>query len=397
MKTYVSLFSSAGVGDYGFYQAGFKLLASNELLERRMNVQLANHVADKDSAYILGDITDKKIQKRVVDEVNKYYADKEGSLDLLVATPPCQGISVANHFKKGEDIKRNSLVLESIVIAEQLKPKFIVFENVRRFLKTACTDVNGNTYEIREVINRHLSDDYKILGEEINFKDYGANSSRPRTLVISVRKDIDINPKDLMPKKQPAKTLRQVIGDLPSLNVMGEISDNDILHAFRPYRKDMRNWIHPLKQGESAFDNKDPKLRPHRVINGKIVPNVRKNRDKYTRQCWDKVAPAVHTRNDILASQNTVHPVDDRVFSIRELMRFMNVPSNFKWTSDNYDDLNNMSLDDKKKWLQLNAVTIRQSLGEAVPTIIFKQIGDNIIESMDELDADNKAKEVNYG
>lgn len=397
MKTYVSLFSSAGVGDYGFYQAGFKLLASNELLERRMNVQLANHVADKDSAYILGDITDKKIQKRVVDEVNKYYANKEGSLDLLVATPPCQGISVANHFKKGEDIKRNSLVLESIVIAEQLKPKFIVFENVRRFLKTACTDVNGNTYEIREVINRHLSDDYKIFGEEINFKDYGANSSRPRTLVISVRKDIDINPKDLMPKKQPAKTLRQVIGDLPSLNVMGEISDNDILHAFRPYRKDMRNWIHPLKQGESAFDNKDPKLRPHRVINGKIVPNVRKNRDKYTRQCWDKVAPAVHTRNDILASQNTVHPVDDRVFSIRELMRFMNVPSNFKWTSDNYDDLNNMSLDDKKKWLQLNAVTIRQSLGEAVPTIIFKQIGDNIIESMDELDADNKAKEVNYG
>ena len=394
MKTYVSLFSSAGVGDYGFYQAGFKLLASNELLERRMNVQLANHVADKDSAYILGDITDKKIQKRVVDEVNKHYADKEGSLDLLVATPPCQGISVANHFKKGEDIKRNSLVLESIVIAEQLKPKFIVFENVRRFLKTAC---NGNTYEIREVINRHLSDDYKIFGEEINFKDYGANSSRPRTLVISVRKDIDINPKDLMPKKQPAKTLRQVIGDLPSLNVMGEISDNDILHAFRPYRKDMRNWIHPLKQGESAFDNKDPKLRPHRVINGKIVPNVRKNRDKYTRQCWDKVAPAVHTRNDILASQNTVHPVDDRVFSIRELMRFMNVPSNFKWTSDNYDDLNNMSLDDKKKWLQLNAVTIRQSLGEAVPTIIFKQIGDNIIESMDELDADNKAKEVNYG
>lgn len=397
MKTYVSLFSSAGVGDYGFYQAGFKLLASNELLERRMNVQLANHVADKDSAYILGDITDKKIQKRVVDEVNKYYANKEGSLDLLVATPPCQGISVANHFKKGEDIKRNSLVLESIVIAEQLKPKFIVFENVRRFLKTACTDVNGNTYEIREVINRHLSDDYKIFGEEINFKDYGANSSRPRILVISVRKDIDINPKDLMPKKQPAKTLRQVIGDLPSLNVMGEISDNDILHAFRPYRKDMRNWIHPLKQGESAFDNKDPKLRPHRVINGKIVPNVRKNRDKYTRQCWDKVAPAVHTRNDILASQNTVHPVDDRVFSIRELMRFMNVPSNFKWTSDNYDDLNNMSLDDKKKWLQLNAVTIRQSLGEAVPTIIFKQIGDNIIESMDELDADNKAKEVNYG
>jgi DNA (cytosine-5)-methyltransferase 1 len=42
-----------------------------------------------------------------------------------------------------------------------------------------------------------------------------------------------------------------------------------------------------------------------------------KNGDKYKRQYWNKVAPCIHTRNDILSSQNTVHPVDDRVFSIR--------------------------------------------------------------------------------
>jgi DNA (cytosine-5)-methyltransferase 1 len=44
-----------------------------------------------------------------------------------------------------------------------------------------------------------------------------------------------------------------------------------------------------------------------------------KNGDKYKRQYWNKVAPCIHTRNDILSSQNTVHPVDDRVFSIRIL------------------------------------------------------------------------------
>lgn len=38
---YVSLFSSAGVGDFGFYKAGFNLIASNELIPRRMAVQLA--------------------------------------------------------------------------------------------------------------------------------------------------------------------------------------------------------------------------------------------------------------------------------------------------------------------------------------------------------------------
>ena len=155
------------------------------------------------------------------------------------------------------------------------------------------------------------------------------------------------------------------------------------LTSFRPYREDMRDWIHGLKQGESAFDNTDPKLRPHRVINGKVVFNVRKNGDKYKRQYWDKVAPAIHTRNDILASQNTVHPVDDRVFSIRELMRLMNVPAKFKWTPESYEYLNNLPIDEKKKWLKKNAITIRQSLGEAVPTIIFKEIGDKINLSLE--------------
>ena len=385
-KTYVSLFSSAGVGDYGFFKAGFKLLASNEIIERRLNVQLANNVANDKNAYILGDITKDEIKNKIIDRVNDYYANHEGSLDLLVATPPCQGISVANHHKKGTDILRNSLVLESILITEKLRPKFVVFENVKRFLKTACTDIDGSTYEIKEVIEKHLANDYLIFGQEVNFKDYGANSSRPRTLVILVRKDLNIDPQDLMPDKQPPKTLHQVIGKLPSLNVMGEVSKDDILHSFRAYRPDMREWIHPLKEGESAFDNKDPKLRPHRVINEEIVPNVNKNGDKYTRQCWDKVAPAIHTRNDILASQNTVHPSDDRVFSIRELMILMNVPSDFKWSTESYEELNTMSETQKKEWLKKYAITIRQSLGEAVPTIIFKEIGDKISSKINKSD-----------
>lgn len=178
---------------------GFKLIASNELLERRMNVQLANNIAEDNNAYIVGDITKKEIKQKIIKQVEKYTDD----LDLLVDTPPCQGISVANHFKKGKDIERNSLVLQSILIAEKLHPKIIVFENVHRFLKTVCTDVDGTVHEIKEVIYKHLIDKYDIYGEEINFKNYGANSSRPRTLVISTRKDLNIDPKSLMPKKQP--------------------------------------------------------------------------------------------------------------------------------------------------------------------------------------------------
>lgn len=391
-KSYVTLFSSSGVGDYGFHEAGFSLVASNELIERRMNVQRANALSKDPNAYITGDIQLEETKQSIYKQIDYWLSKhKKSGLDLLVATPPCQGISVANHYKKDSDLNRNSLVLQSILIAEKTYPKIIIFENTKRFLTTACTDIDGETYEINSVIQHHLSQKYNIFGTEINFKDYGANSSRPRTLVIALRKDIfpGINPADLLPDKHEAPTLKELIGDLPTLNVMGEIDSTDILHEFKPYREDMRNWIHDLKQDESAFDNVDLLKRPHRIVDGKIIQNTNKNGDKYKRQNWSKVAPAVHTRNDIMASQNTVHPVDDRVFSIRELMRMMNVPNKFRWTSETYKQLNALTLEEKKKWLKTNEINIRQSLGEAVPTIIFEKIGEKASDIIDKFSTSN--------
>jgi len=110
-------------------------------------------------------------------------------LDVLIATPPCQGMSVANHKKKDE-LKRNSLVVESIKMVEEIKPKFFVFENVRAFLTSICTDVDGKDKQIKEAIDCNLAGKYNILYRVVNFKDYGCPSSRTRTLVIGVRKDL---------------------------------------------------------------------------------------------------------------------------------------------------------------------------------------------------------------
>ena len=75
----------------------------------------------------------------------------------------------------------------------------------------------------------------------------------------------------------------------------------------------------------------------------------------------------------------------------------MNVPSEFKWAPEDYNYLNHLDIDEKKKWLKKHAITIRQSLGEAVPTIIFKEIGDNINFRMEEINATIKNKKINCG
>lgn len=56
-RTYISLFSSAGVGCYGFKLEGFECVATNELIERRLNIQKSNKKCKYPSGYICGDIT----------------------------------------------------------------------------------------------------------------------------------------------------------------------------------------------------------------------------------------------------------------------------------------------------------------------------------------------------
>lgn len=376
--SYVSLFSSAGLGCHGFKQAGFECVATAELLPRRLEVQKANNVAASKTGYILGDLSTTPVRDELFKEVENWRSETGGELTAVIATPPCQGMSVANH-KKRDELARNSLVVHSLKIIATLKPRFFLLENVRAFLTSACLDDDGETRSIGEAIDRQLSGHYAIKEQVVNLKDYGSPSSRTRTLVIGVRRDLhDVTPTNIWPQPVQAPMLKDLIYDLPRMTTMGQISSTDVYHGFRQYDERMRDWIHGIKPGESAFDNTSPEKRPHRIIDGKIVENKSSNGDKYRRALWNKVAPCVHTRNDILASQTTVHPEDDRVFSIRELSRMMGVPDSFRWAHFSLDELNNLPHESKIEFLRTHEINIRQCLGEGVPTPVFHAIAENM-------------------
>lgn len=383
--TYISLFSSAGIGCYGFKLENFDCIATNELITRRLDIQRFNNKCKYDGGYICGDITADDTKKLLYDQID-FWRKKENMsrVDVVIATPPCQGMSVANHKKSDTEIIRNSLVIESIKIIKEINPKFFVFENVPAFMKTVCTDIDGTDKAIATAIESNLGQAYSYVSRVINFKNFGACSSRQRTVVIGVSKDFadDISPLELYPDFVKEQTLREVIGHLRPLKEFGEIDKTDIYHSFRPYPEHMRSWIADIKEGESAFDNVDDNKKPHRIVDGRIVINQQKNADKYTRQYWDKVGPCIHTRNDQMASQNTVHPCDDRVFSIRELMLMMTVPHSFKWVETDFDTLNKLSFEEKRAFLKKEEIKIRQSLGEAVPTVIFQSIAKKIKSSL---------------
>lgn len=379
--TYVSLFSSAGVGCYGLSEEGFHCIATAELLDRRMDVQRFNHKCEFESGYIVGDLSEHDTKERVLKEVDRWHRMGNDAVDVLMATPPCQGISVINHKKTDKEIVRNSLVVESVELIKQIKPRFFIIENVAGFSKAHCADSRGRILEIGTFLDEELADDYVMYQRVLNFMNYGSRSSRTRTLVIgvSMRYKNELAPLELFPPYEREQTLREVIGAYPVLE-WGEIDANDFYHAFRTYRPSMRLWIHDLNEGESAFDNADPEKRPHHYKNGVRVENVRKTRDKYTRQLWDRFPQCVTTRNDQLAAQNTIHPEQDRVLSIRELMALMSIPPEFRWVDASLEELNALDDEEKRRIYKQHEMNIRQCIGEAVPTEVIRRIAHCIRE-----------------
>lgn len=380
-RTYITLFSSAGVGCYGFKLNGFDCIATNELLDVRLSVQKANHKCKYETGYIGGDITSEETHTKLFNEI-EMWKEREGlkQVDVVFATPPCQGMSTANYKKTDDEQIRNSLVVQAIKLISQIQPKIFIFENVRAFMKTICTDTDGADKPISESIYSNLADKYNIFHRVINFKDYGVPSSRPRTIVIGTSKEfLNLSPLSLFPSRHKEITLREAIGDLSSLDY-GQKDKEDYLHFARLFPIEQLDWIRNIKEGQSAFDQPIEFQPGHFDEQGnKVVNKGAYMGNKYRRLTWDKVCSCIHTRNDVLSSQDTIHPSDNRVLSIRELMRVMTIPTSFHWTD--YDD--SVTMENADDYLKENELNIRRCIGEAVPTQIMKSVSSKVKLALD--------------
>lgn len=419
--TYISLFSGAGVGCYGLLEEGFECVATNEILEKRLNIQRINRKCKLDESYISGDIKKPETKEKILKQIG-FYSKKFGNdrVDLVVATPPCQGMSVANHKKKNDEIKRNSLVVESIDLIKQIKPRFFILENVPSFYKTGCIDKNDNLLEIGSMIEQNLSGDYMLYDEVINFKNFGANSSRTRTLVIGVCKEFKdfTSALEFFPDFKQEKTLKEVIGSLKPLT-WGEYDSTDFYHSFRTYPKHMQEWIKDLKEGQSAFENvqdaisdlaylcsnegafesdylnpvqsnyqalmrKDsPKLYNHQATNHsqaaleklklinkeqgkeclpKNLHGKQQFKSTWGRLNWNKISPTIDTRFDTPSNGTNSHPKLHRSITPREASRIQSF-------SDNYIFYGNKT-------------SICKQIGNAVPPLLALALGKAILKNL---------------
>lgn len=114
----LSLFANIGVAEAYLQRIGFDVVVANELVERRAALYQKIYPKTK---MICGDITKKDTIDKLVS------ASVDGGVDIVMATPPCQGMSTAGQ-QKADDM-RNTLILPVVEIIKGINPKYIFIEN----------------------------------------------------------------------------------------------------------------------------------------------------------------------------------------------------------------------------------------------------------------------------
>lgn len=336
----LSLFSGAGIGETYFKKAGINVLVANELMPKRADLYKSTH---PETEVVCGDITNKLTQNEIYKAINKRR------IDFILASPPCQGFSVAGKNRRQDEIeadKRNTLFLIVLKFIKHLRPSFVLFENVPSLLKFKLPYKNKNK-KIMEILGEELGSKYKIEAKILNASDYGVPQNRERAIIKIYKKG---NIWDWPTPLKKKVTVREAIGYLPSLNP-GEKS-NIKWHFARPHSSDNILWMKHTPTGHSAFENKIyfPQKKDGTRIKG--------FESSYRRIKWDEPAPTITIRSDCISSQRNVHPgrlledgtySDPRVLTPLELMILDSLPKNWK-IPDNTPEL-----------------LIRQVIGESIP------------------------------
>lgn len=403
----VSLFSSAGIGELGIQAAGLEVVLANELLPQRVAMYRENFK----HAVLQGDIRTKKNE---IIELAAEFAGQE-EIFLLYVTPPCQGMSSNGLGKlnaevaagrRGREDDRNRLVIPAMDVAVALRPRWVLFENVPGMERTSIRTSGSKTENIISYMARRLGREYVGRAEIVACEDYGIPQRRKRLITIFTR---DPGGREhyeksgcsfLAPlRKKRRITLREAIGSLPPLDARpgkNEARDFHPYHFVPVMGANKYEWVRRTKEGETAFNNQcinrscRSKTNPgHKdvLVNGKWVsskeipiycqkcgsllprPHVieggkprllRGFHSAYRRMKWDEPARTL-TQNFIYeASDNKIHPSQNRVLSVYEAMILQTI-DRYKYA---------FKIDGR----DVSTAQIAEVIGESVPAHLIENI-----------------------
>lgn len=180
--------------------------------------------------------------------------DKDIKVDLIMHGSPCQDFSTAGKQAGGDKGSgtRSSLMYETLRIVEKLKPKYVIWENVKNLLGKK----HKHNFDAYQEAMSKLG--YRNYYQILNAKDYGVPQNRERVFTVSIRDDIECDFK--FPEKQPLNhRLKDILED--NVDERYYLSDEQVsrikLSSFSQACRRIQES--DISQTLCARDYKDPK------------------------------------------------------------------------------------------------------------------------------------------
>lgn len=284
--TVISLFSGCGGSSLGYMWAGFRelLAVDND----------ANSVATFRLNFPRVLCWRMDIREVTGPEILKRCGTKKGELDILDASPPCQGFSTAGRRKVTDP--RNDLFLDFVRLIRDLEPKVFLMENVSGMAKGR---MRGRFNEIQRELKALP---YRVKCKLMNAKWYGVPQSRQRLIWIGVHESLGKDP--TFPEAgRKVVTLREALRNVPAGLGDGE---------FTGERLELSKQIRRYRDGASVHQGRSFNLK---------------------RLAWNQPCRTILKsvgKPDSQYGGGLIHPEENRHLTIAELKRVATFPDDFK-------------------------------------------------------------------
>ncbi len=280
--TFVDLFCGAGGMTQGLLKAGFKPVASVEVNPVASETYTRNF---QECHHFCGDI-------KTFNPKNWQGDLSSTEVHLVVGGPPCQGFSVAG--KRNPEDNRNRLFEEFIRVVAEIRPWYVVMENVPGIL----TIKNG-------AVKKAICDAFAAIGYPhisisiLESADYGVPQIRPRAIFIANR----FGKSNPYPKAQLVienyRPIESAIFDLPAYSPIPEIN-----HQWTRHSQEYMERLAKVPPGGSLYETYVDAFK--RQYPGKPSMTIKENHG------------GTH-----------IHPYLNRVISAREMARLQTFPDTF--------------------------------------------------------------------
>lgn len=257
----IDLFCGAGGCSEGLIQAGFDILFSSDISDMVEVTYKHRHeqlglIQGENTWFERSDIrnlTGETIKNRI-SQLKIFKGKDIPEIDLMIGGPSCQGFSRAGRRDKADP--RNMLFGEYVRVINEVKPKYIVLENVEGFVDMqflGYVGITGIKYPDGSVTPDILRSELNEIGYDtlepriLNAADYGVPQRRNRIIFMGYRKGLKA-PEYPTPTVNPENylTLADAIGDL----ISDKKKRGKACPEFTKYQIDSMNGRTPAKNGK---------------------------------------------------------------------------------------------------------------------------------------------------